>query len=150
MKSTSIPKKKKSDLLKSKFSSAYNKFILFADHVILKNLGSESLSSTSNSDKANSSNKRKYRLIRRHIGLDKPPATYVYNITDVVFDSNGSEDSDDSNNSRINSNNQSIENDPNDYDTNNTCDEHYSDRHPQRENLYYDQDFERDFGKNYY
>ncbi|KAK5773598.1 hypothetical protein RI543_005115 [Arxiozyma heterogenica] len=150
------PKEKKSDLLKAKFSSAYNKFVLFTDHVILKNLGSESLSSTSNSDKANTSNKKKYQLIKRHIGLDKPPATYVYNTTDVVFDSDGSdgsdssEDSNDFNNSHINSNNQGIENDPNDYDTNNTCDDHYSDRQPQQENLYYDQDFERDFGKHYY
>lgn len=152
------PKERKSDLLKAKFSSAYNNFILFTDQVILKKLGSESLSSTSNSDKGKISRKKKYQLIKRNIGLDKPPATYVYNTTDVVFDSDDSEDSDNSGNFYINSNNESIRNDHHHHHhhhrrhhtTNNTCDDNYSYRRIERENLYYDQDFERDFGKHYH
>lgn len=140
-------KERKSDLLKAKFNSAYNNFILFTDQVILKKLGSESLSSTSNSDKAKISKKKKYQLIKRHIGLNKPPATYVYNTTDVIFDS---DDSDNSSNSHNNSNNQSIGNDHGNSDNSNTYNDYYSGEQPEQGNLYYDQDFERDFGKHYH
>lgn len=150
------PKERKIDLFKAKFSSAYNNFILFTDHVILKKLGLDSLSSASNSDQTKISKKKQFQLIKRRIGLDKPPATYVYNTKDVVFDSDDSEDSDDSTDSHINSNLSLSFNDGENVhahpfsNNNNTYEVYYSNEQPEQEDVYYDEDFERDFGKHHH
>ncbi|CAL9732581.1 pH-response regulator protein palH/Rim21p [Monosporozyma unispora] len=128
---------RKSDILRDKIISTYNKFIYFTDQVILKKLGTDSVNSISNNDTSKSSNKKRQQLIKKRIGLERPPETYLYNTKDVVFDSDGSEESgDDSENptdGSIDNNNVS-----NNYDLGNNL--HDGD-------IYYDEDFERDFGK---
>ncbi|CCK72597.1 Rim21p KNAG_0K02340 [Huiozyma naganishii CBS 8797] len=70
------------NIMVQKLTNAFDRFTYFTDQVVLKKLGTRSLSSNSNTEQ--SENKRA-KMVSRRIGLDNPDKTFVYNTKDVVF-----------------------------------------------------------------
>lgn len=128
---------RKSDILKDKIITTYRKFIYFTDQVILKKLGSDSVNSNSNNDTSKNSDRKRRQIIKKRIGLERPPETFVYNTKDVVFDSDESEESAAESEHNVN--------DFSDLHSNISI-EYASEDHMKDDNIYHDGDFERDFG----
>lgn len=128
---------RKSDILKNKIITTYKRFIYFTDQVILKKLGSDSVNSNSNNDTSKNSSRKRQQIIKKRIGLERPPETFIYNTKDVVFDSDESEESAGESENNMNDST----------DLNNNISIDYAlENHPKDDSIYHDGDFERDFG----
>lgn len=76
-----------SEVAKQKLTHACDRLLYFADQVILKSLGTLSMSSRKSITSAD-----REAIVRKRIGLDRPNEVYVYTTKEVTFESDHDED----------------------------------------------------------